>query len=75
MIEMSLRTFIIKVLAFITSNLLSIMRFGRHPTIKCSKNIIANIFPSLTVLIFFRPQSLIKPRNFPLFAERKFSWH
>ena len=59
MIEMSLRTFIIKVLAFITSNLLSIMRFGRHPTIKCSKNIIANIFSKYNNFIEGKLQILI----------------
>ena len=32
MIAMSLRTFIIKVLVFIISNLLSFVRFGRHST-------------------------------------------
>jgi len=33
MIAMSFRTFIIKVLVFIISNLLSFVRFGRHSTI------------------------------------------
>ena len=32
MIAMSLRTFTIKVLVFIISNLLSFVRFGRHST-------------------------------------------